>query len=292
MSSDYGSRLQVWGVSLPADAISTEERQYLATLPAHLPTHAWVCAELDRVWHAFELDNRRPLAEQRVGEFYRHPVWLMNGIFSASDPMSRGHRRAIASYIEKLAPCSVADFGGGFGELARQIAEASPATSMAVIEPFPAAVGRERLHDLPQVRFEPCLADGKYDVVVAQDVLEHVEDPVFLASDLARSVRPGGCVVFANNFTPVIACHLPSTFHLRHTFPLVMRAMGLAYVGRIDGASHAQVFRVRNGLRVDRARRAERLSRSLEPLTTRLGRASAALRRSVARLRRRSDRPG
>lgn len=53
-----------------------------------MPTHDWVCDELDRVWHQFRLDNRRPLDEQPVGEFYRHPVWLMNGLFSAVDPTS------------------------------------------------------------------------------------------------------------------------------------------------------------------------------------------------------------
>jgi len=79
-------------------------------------------------------------------------------------------------------------------------------------------------------------------------------------------VHEGGIVVFANCFYPVIHCHLPSTFHLRHTFPIVMNALGLRYVGRVDGASHAQVFERTGRLDLGRARRAERISRILGPV--------------------------
>ena len=90
------------------------------------------------------------------------------------------------------------------------------------------------------VGFVGTLADCAFDIVVAQDVLEHVEQPVDLAMEIAGAVRPGGTVALANHFEPVIACHLPRTFHLLHTFRFVMRAFGLRYQGVIEGADHAQ----------------------------------------------------
>jgi 2-polyprenyl-6-hydroxyphenyl methylase/3-demethylubiquinone-9 3-methyltransferase len=105
-----------------------------------------------------------------------------------------------------------------------------------------------------------------YDAVIAQDVLEHVEDPVRLAFDLATVACPGGLVIFANCFYPVIQCHLPSTFHLRHTFPYVMQFMGLEYLGRVPGAEHALAFRKRTQIVMKVARMAERLSKVFGPL--------------------------
>lgn len=285
MTEGHADDVEIWGVSLPGEALTADQREYLLTLPSRPPSHEWVCAEMDRVWHSFGLDNGRPLSEQPIDAFYRHPVWLMNGIYSAADPASRGHRAAVAQYIAELEPQAVGDFGGGFGELARQISQASPEADVTIIEPYPSAVGVDRLRHLERVGFAPELEDARYDVVVAQDVLEHVEEPVVLASRLARAVRPGGHVVFANNFTPIIECHLPGTFHLRHTFVPVMRAMGLRFVERVEGVEHAQVFRVGREIDVERARKAERLSQLMAPVTLALGEAWRRFRVIMGRLR-------
>lgn len=255
----------VWGISFPRGALTDKERAYLAGLPKEVPTIEWLWQEMDRVWHSLELNSRRTLTGQPVEEFYRHPIWLVNGLFSAADPVSAGHRRAIASYVADLAPTRVADFGGGFGELARQISRAAPWAEVAIIEPFPREVALAYLADSPQVRFVPALEVSRYDVGIAQDVLEHVERPIDLAIDLASFLRPGGSVIFANNFTPIIACHLPHNFHLRHTFRFVMHALGLKYRGRISGAEHAMVFEVPASLHIQAARLAARASAAAVP---------------------------
>jgi 2-polyprenyl-3-methyl-5-hydroxy-6-metoxy-1,4-benzoquinol methylase len=271
------AHLDIWGVVIPTAALSAAELDYLRGLSEGVPSHEWLCAEIDRVWREFGLDNRCSFEGQPLDEFYRHPVWLMNGLFSAADTASALHRRAIAAHVAKLNPDAVADVGGGFGELALRISDATPAAKVHILEPFPSAVGEARLSRAPGVQFVSELEEHAYDVVIAQDVLEHVEDPVGLAIELARAVRPGGTAVFANNFTPVIQCHLPRTFHLRRTFPLVMRALGLTYVGRIAEAEHAQHFEVSSVLHVRRARVAERLSRLVAPALE----AAATTRRKV-----------
>lgn len=257
--------VEIWGVALPARALNAQELEYVAALPREVPPNEWVWSELDRVWHAFGLDNRLPLSNQPIGEFYGHPVWLMNGVFSAADPTSSAHRSSIADFVASSTLTRVADYGGGFGELARAVTERSPESTVTIVEPFPSAVAQSRLRANERVEFADRI-DGHFDVVIAQDVLEHVEAPVKLAAELAGAVRPGGVVIFANNFTPVIECHLPRTFHLRYTFRLVMSAMGLRYRGRIDGAEHAQVFEVSDSIRPRLARAVGLGSQLLWPL--------------------------
>ena len=263
--NDRADAVVLWGVELPADALSEAELAYLESLPTEVPENAWVWEEMDRVWHNYGLDNTRPLEGQPVGEFYSHPVWLMNGVFSASDEASSEHRRSIAAYVSTLQPLSVADYGGGFGELAIQIAGICPDSSISIIEPFPSNVGMQRIADCGRIEFIAAAEARAFDVIIAQDVLEHVEDPIGLAAHLSHLATPGGHIVFANNFTPIIQCHLPATFHLFRTFATVMRAMGLSYVGVVPGASHAQVFRVDDRINLQRARTVERMSRSVAP---------------------------
>src|SRR5690606_22485283 len=113
-----------------------------------------------------------------------------------------------------------------------------PRARIEILEPFASALGRAAIAPFSNVTFaaefgEPC------DVLVAQDVLEHVEQPIDLAIRMAQAVKPGGYLIFANCFWPVIKCHLPQTFYLRRSFRFVMRGLGLEFVGVIPGAEHA-----------------------------------------------------
>lgn len=199
--------------------------------------------EMDAAWDRLGLDNRTPLQAQgdRVGLFYGHPVWVLNGLFSAADPESLAHRTAIASFVAALKPARVADYGGGSGVLARLVAEAAASAAVDIVEPFPSAYFRSRMGEVPQVRFVAAF-EQRYDVVIAQDVLEHVDDPVGLALNLVDAVRDGGTLIFANSFWPEIKCHLPTTFFLRHQFGAVMRAAGLSSRGRIASVNHSEVY--------------------------------------------------
>lgn len=257
--------IPVWGYDMPRAWLSPGEADYLAGLPRDLPAVEWVWAEMDRVWRAHGLHNRLPLADQPVGAFYSHPVWLMNGIFTQVDPVSAGHRAAISNYLAASGARNIADFGGGFGSLALAIARAVPDARITLIEPYPSTAAVERVRQEFNVSITASMHNAGYDAVVAQDVLEHVEDPVQLAAQLAGAVREGGIVIFANCFHPLIQCHLPATFHLRHTFPLVMRALGLKHLGVVAGAEHAHAFRRSGPLSLARARTAEQASRLFGP---------------------------
>lgn len=258
--------ISIWGYYMPQSWLSQDEAGYLDGLPKILPTVEWVWEEMDRIWRQFALDNRHPLVGQPVADFYRHPVWLMNGVFTALDPVSASQRETIARSLAESGAKLIADFGGGFGELARAVTRIIPDAKVSIVEPYPSRTSLELIQREPGIQFISDVSAGRYDAIVAQDVLEHVADPVGLASEIAGSVHKGGIVIFANCFYPVIQCHLPSTFHLRHTFPAVMKALGLRYVGLVEGASHAQVFERAGHLHLGRARTAERVSRVLGPI--------------------------
>src|ERR1035437_7551334 len=228
----------VWGLEIPKAALSLQQIEYLEALPKERPGNAWVWKELDRVWDDFGMNNGLSLSAQPIGEFYLHPVWLMNGIFSAVDPVSLGNRKAIVAYLSQRGAKRIADYGGGFCELALQIVHTIRDASVFIIEPYASKAALARIQQEPRVKSVSELPVDVYDAVVAQDVLEHVEDPISLAYRIAGSAREGGYVVFANCFFPVIKCHLSSTFHLRYTFRCVMSAMGLRYIGRVSGAEY------------------------------------------------------
>ena len=270
--------IRVFGYEVRSDLLTQAERDYLIGLPDKLPSVEWVWKEMDRIWAEQKLDNKLRSGEQLIGNYYSHPVWLMNGVFTMSDPASVFFRRAISDFIKSGSFRSIADYGGGFGELALTICKAIPDATVSVIEPYPSRVGLERLRKVENILVVSNINAGNYDVVIAQDVLEHVEDPVGLAFKLASATNENGKVIFANCFYPVIQCHLPATFHLRHTFAWVIRALGLRYVGRIEGATYAQVFERRGQLDLAMARRAEAISQQIAPV---LNSAREVLRRTV-----------
>jgi hypothetical protein len=71
-----------------------------------------------------------------VSAFYRHPVWLLNGLFIEQDPQSLAHRQAFTTWVTQHLPTRVADFGGGFGGVARSIGATLPHGSVEVVEPI------------------------------------------------------------------------------------------------------------------------------------------------------------
>jgi len=260
------SEIVIWGYRVAKEGLSETELAYLLDLPKDLPGVDWVWQEMDRVWQTFNLNNKTALKDQKIAEFYQHPVWLLNGIFTAMDPESAAHRRALAKYVSNMGVKHIADYGGGFGELAMAIIRENPAVKVSIIEPFPSAVGLARLRDIEQITFTAELSENHYDAIIAQDVLEHVEDPVLLAYEIAKAVPVGGKVIFANCFYPVIECHLPATYHLRHTFPIVMKTLGLTYLEKVIGTANGQVFERSGSLNLSRARQAEAVSRFVGPV--------------------------
>jgi SAM-dependent methyltransferase len=186
--------------------------------------------------------NSEVLESDRLKSFYSDPVWLLNGMFIEQHDVSMGHRQAITSAVAALSPERVLDLGGGFGTLARLLASALPQAEISVCEPYPPRHGIESCRPFTNIRFIPELTSQSVDVLVSTDVLEHVPDPLALLAAMVDAVRPGGHLYIANCFYPVIACHLPCTFHLRYSFDSFCQAFGLEVLGPCEG-SHATIYR-------------------------------------------------
>lgn len=254
------NEFELWGQKFPADLVTHNVSEYLAKYSAAPPSVEEVWKEMDTVWDKLALSNDSPLLGQPIGDYYSHPVWVLNGFFSASDPDSSGHRDAIVNCVSSLGGKRVADYGGGFGELAIRLASKLPDSSISIIEPYPSAIGRYRTSKYSNILISSELGQD-YDVVIAQDVLEHIEDPIGLVVKLSEALKPGGHIIFANCFYPVIKCHLPSTFHLRYTFSWVVKAAGLLLIQSVPGAAHAQVFRKVSNVDQQEIRKKERYSK-------------------------------
>ena len=233
---------------------------------------------MDEQWQAHGCD---PLQmDERVSAFYRHPVWLLNGLFIEQDPQSLSHRQAFTAWVTQQAPTRVADFGAGFGGLARFIGAALPQASVEVVEPHPHPAAIALAADTPNVRFVPELT-GDYDLLIATDVFEHVPDPIALAASTASHLRIGGRHLIANCFAPVIACHLPQLFHLSIGWDQVMRAMGLQ---PLDKVQYSRAFGRTGDLDDQAARRAEALARRVYPWVQSLPKGRSRAGRALMRL--------
>jgi SAM-dependent methyltransferase len=95
---------------------------------------------------------------------------------------------------------SVAEVGAGIGTFSERILAAGAESLLAVEpDPAPAAVLEERLAGDPRVTivreqlpFAPSLSPGAFDLVVCQNVLEHIEDDAAALRTLGAALRPDG----------------------------------------------------------------------------------------------------
>jgi SAM-dependent methyltransferase len=220
---------------------------------------------MDRAWDDLGLDNRAP-DPTSMAAFYRHPIWEINGRFTERDPVSCGHREAITSWLRHLDAPTILDYGGGYGGLARMIAAALPARQVDVYEPFPGQDALDRADAFANLRYVTQIKPG-YACVLCVDVLEHVPDPLTILAEIVAGLRLGGYLADASNFYPLIKCHLPTTFHLRYSFPIFARMLGLSRVGRIAG-SHASAYQKISAVAPNwsRLRAAESLSQTIYPV--------------------------
>jgi ubiquinone/menaquinone biosynthesis C-methylase UbiE len=239
------------------------------------PSLRQLWAAMDFVWDSLDCDNKAPNPE-RLAAFYRHPIWLLNGLFGEHHYESRRHREEFSDWAQSQAPGRVADFGGGFGTLARMIARKCRQTQVEIVEPFPSATAIARLECLTNTRYVSVL-DGPYDVILATDVFEHVPDPLATLFDVVSHLKIGGRILVANHFAPAIKCHLPQTFHFLYTWHAFMRMAGCKAERPV---SYGWTYvRVRDARLTAAIRRWEASSR----LSNRVARRSPALARAVER---------
>ncbi len=195
---------------------------------------------MDLIWDDFGCDNKN-LNWDNIGEFYAHSVWLLNGLFIEQHEVSMGHRHAISDWVAANNFKNVVDYGGGFGTLARLVAEKDKTINMNIYEPHPSNFGLKRACEFENINIIAKL-ENEYDCLLSTDVLEHVPDPLNDFANMIKSVKTGGYLVIANAFYPMIKCHLPQDFHFRYSFNYFAKMMGLEVVGILEG-SHATIFK-------------------------------------------------
>ena len=257
--------MQVDYAKLNLDVFSAREIERLLSLPREERSELeqiWFL--MDTVWDEYGCDNQHPDPE-KFGAFYRHPVWILHGLFQEQHELSMQHRQAISDWIAARGFASVADYGGGFGTLARLIASKSAECVIDIYEPYQADPLPYQQEDTGRINAVPTLS--RYDCLVSTDVLEHVIDPLHSLAEMTNAVKENGFLIIANNFRPVVKCHLPQTFHLKYSFDYFTRSMGLKKIGPLSG-SHATIYKkvkaVENAL--SSARKYERVSRTIYPL--------------------------
>jgi 2-polyprenyl-6-hydroxyphenyl methylase/3-demethylubiquinone-9 3-methyltransferase len=237
--------IQILNKSFPRDVFTETELIYLKNFEDNSEfgiEKLW--QEMDLVWDNFGLNNKLPFQFQDIGLFYSHPVWILNGIFSSVDKLSLQNRNEISKFINESSELrTIADFGGGFGQLACIISSnGSVDLSIDVIEPYPSKIAYHLLDSYSNIKIKPDLGSTMYDCIIAQDVLEHVENPIKVAQDLTKHLNKDGYIIFANCFYPYIKCHLPANFHLARTFAWIMSSAGLSLHHSLNNAPHIQVF--------------------------------------------------
>ncbi|KAM3092412.1 class I SAM-dependent methyltransferase [Phormidesmis sp. 146-35] len=220
---------------------------------------------MDVVWNELNCDNVR-LNWEEISAFYRHPIWILYGLFVEQDETSLRHRQLISDWINQNQITSVVDFGGGFGTLARMLAEKGKKLTIDVCEPHPSQYAILKTKSYENIKFVESL-ERKYDCLISTDVLEHVPDPLNSLAEMIAAVKIDGYLIVANCFRPVIKCHLPMTFHFRYTFNLFAEMMGLKMIHKLNG-SHAFVYQKVSVGSFDwkKLRRLEKVSKILFPL--------------------------
>lgn len=93
--------------------------------------------------------------------------------------------------------------GGGASDRLRRDCTGYVSSQYHPAEPFGNMVGESRNEDLEAQTF----ADESFDLVITQDVLEHVYDPARAFAEIARTLKPGGAHIFS---VPIVNKHRPS----------------------------------------------------------------------------------
>lgn len=111
-----------------------------------------------------------------------------------------------------------------------------------------------RIADAGQIPY----ADESFDLVFADNVMEHLDDPVGVLTEICRVLKPGGKLLFKtpnrNHYMPLIARWTPHRFHQWinkrrgraeiDTFPTRYRVNSAAQVKAVAKASGLEIDRI------------------------------------------------
>ena len=235
-------KINVLGNFFPDKIFNLNEIKYLNNFNLNNLKIKNLHNEMDKVWNEIFSSNQTKNFSQKLSCFYSHPVWLLNTFFTKNDKESVSHRYSISLYIKKINARKVLDYGGGGGSLAEIINKSSGNIKIDIYEPYSSKYLKFCIKNKSNINIVSDLFNDYYDVIVAQDVLEHLVDPFKAVKEISKSINVGTHVIFANCFYPQIKCHLKRNFHLRHTFKHIIKYLGFTFVGNVDGASHAEIF--------------------------------------------------
>jgi SAM-dependent methyltransferase len=139
---------------------------------------------------------------------------------------------------------SVAEVGAGIGTFSDRILAAGAERLLAVEpEPGAAAVLEERLGGDPRVTIvreqlpsAPSLSSGAFDLVVCQNVLEHIDDDVAALRTLGAALRPVGRLALLVPAHPRLFGQLDRTFghYRRYTRASLTQAVEAAGLQIVD----------------------------------------------------------
>jgi len=155
-------------------------------------------SQADRSYFPEAFAKRLSTAEYAAGhnaEVWRAYAWR---------EIQRG--REIVRMIRQVTPLRgkrVLDVGSGYGGMLISMAEQGAAITGIEIDPERARMGKQRLDELglevPYLEGDICEKGieeklGRFDVVVCQDVLEHVMDPSAVIRSLCTMMKPCGVI--------------------------------------------------------------------------------------------------
>jgi SAM-dependent methyltransferase len=157
--------------------------------------------------------------------------------------------------LDRLRPATVLDVGCGTGTLlTAPLAERFPGTRFHGVDPDPATIAfaqdHHRLENLTFGAPDVLDPDARFDVIIASEVLEHVEDPLAFLALLRRRLNPGGRVLITvpNGYGPFEwTAALEALLEVSGAYP-VLRAAKRRLLGR--GASSTPAPREANTLAV------------------------------------------
>ena len=200
-------------------------------------------------------------------------------MWPVDDPYGFAKRFAFCEeVIESRRPAFVLDIGCGTGEnLTRPLAERFPGIRFLGIDDDPESIRQARAGAaLPNLSFGPASSlESRYraDLILASEVIEHVESPEQFLSSMSAHLVPDGCVIVTlpNGYGPFgLASLVEVLLRLSGAFALLrwvkrflmgsapgIQARGtLAASPHISFFSYGQILKIfaRSGLEVERYR--------------------------------------
>lgn len=110
----------------------------------------------------------------------------------------------LMEFVDNLKPNSVLDYGCNCGAYTKMIAETLPESEIVGFDISHSAIkkAKQLIKTENKIQFTQIEPQGKYDLVLCQEVLEHVESPWELITKLESLCKPGGYIYVTVPYGP------------------------------------------------------------------------------------------